>query len=194
MSKLNVLLLASGSGSLAQAIFDAVENNELNIKISALISDKECGAIEKAEKFSIPTHIVALTGEREKWNQEMLETVADYDPDLVVSVGFMRILSPGFVSIFKVINTHPALLPAFPGAHAVRDALAAGVSTTGSTVHWVDSGVDTGKVIEQRSVEIEPGESEEHLHERIKIVERRLIVETLLKFSQNHESGVGLDG
>ena len=193
MSKLKVVLLASGSGSLAQAIIDSVNSGELNIEISALIADKECGAIERAKLASLPARIVKLNGDRELWNKEILEAVADFAPDLVVSVGFMKILSPGFVSIFKVINTHPALLPAFPGAHAVRDALAAGVKTTGSTVHWVDSGVDTGAVIAQRSVDIEPGESEEHLHERIKIVERRLIVETLLNFSQKHESGVGLN-
>ena len=193
MSKLRVVLLASGSGSLAQAIMDAVAEGELNIEIAALIADRDCAAVEKAQRYSITHRVVPLAGDREKWNQELLESVADFNPTLVVSVGFMRILSPGFVSIFKVINTHPALLPAFPGAHAVRDALAAGVSTTGSTVHWVDAGVDTGKIIDQREIYIEPGESEEHLHERIKIVERRLIVETLLNFSQKYESGVGFD-
>ena len=193
MSKLRVVLLASGSGSLAQAIMDAVAQGELNIEICALIADRECPAVEKAQRHAIAHRVVPLAGDRGKWNQELLECVADFNPILVVSVGFMRILSPGFVSIFKVINTHPALLPAFPGAHAVRDALAAGVSTTGSTVHWVDAGVDTGKIIDQREIYIEPGESEEHLHERIKIVERRLIVETLLNFSQKYESGVGFD-
>jgi phosphoribosylglycinamide formyltransferase-1 len=92
----------------------------------------------------------------------------------------MRILSPDFVNRFKVMNTHPALLPAFPGAHAVRDALTAGVTQTGTTVHWVDEGVDTGPIISQRIVPIEPSDTEESLHERIKIAERNLIVETLL--------------
>ena len=91
----------------------------------------------------------------------------------------MRILSAEYVAGFKVMNTHPALLPAFPGAHAVRDALAAGVTQTGTSVHWVDAGVDTGPVIAQRAVEVKPGDSEESLHERIKIVERDLIVEAL---------------
>ena len=91
----------------------------------------------------------------------------------------MRILAPDYVNRFKVMNTHPALLPAFPGAHAVRDALAAGVAETGTSVHWVDAGVDTGPVITQRVVAIEPGDSEDSLHERIKIVERDLIVEAL---------------
>jgi phosphoribosylglycinamide formyltransferase-1 len=103
----------------------------------------------------------------------------------------MRILAPEFVNEFKVINTHPALLPLFPGAHAVRDALAAGATQTGSTVHWVDAGVDTGSVIAQKAISIEPGESEEHLHERIKIVERSLIVEVLNSFT--HKSGDNLN-
>jgi len=96
----------------------------------------------------------------------------------------MRILAPDFVTHFKVINTHPSLLPLFPGAHAVRDALAAGAEVTGTTVHWVDSGLDTGPVISQRSVSVEPGDDESTLHERIKIAERALIVETLAEYGR----------
>ena len=102
---------------------------------------------------------------------------------MIVSVGFMRILPASFVEKYLIINTHPALLPHFPGAHAVRDALAAGVGETGATVHWVDAGVDTGEVIAQTPVSVEAGDTVESLHERIKIVERKLIVETLKKFT-----------
>jgi len=97
----------------------------------------------------------------------------------------MRILAAEFLKQFRVINTHPALLPSFPGAHAVRDALAANVSRTGTTVHWVDEGVDTGPIIAQREIAVEQGDDESSLHERIKIVERELIVEILTRFAQD---------
>jgi phosphoribosylglycinamide formyltransferase-1 len=117
--------------------------------------------------------------DRTEWNRELETLIAALKPDLVVSAGFMRILSQRITDKFKIINSHPALLPLFPGAHAVRDALAAGATETGTTIHWVDAGVDTGQVIAQERVEILPGDSEESLHERIKIVERGLIVATI---------------
>ena len=178
MGELKVVLLASGSGTLAQAIFDA----ELDLTYLALISDKDSMALKRASHEGIPTRLIPMRSDRNEWNKELIEVVSELRPDLVISVGFMRILPPEFVSRFPTINTHPALLPNFPGAHAVRDALAAGTKVTGSTVHWVDAGVDTGKVIVQEEVVIQAGESEESLHERIKIVERKLIVETLKKF------------
>ena len=178
MGKLRVVLLASGSGTLAQAIFDA----KLDLTYLALISDKDSIALERAGKEGIPTRLISMRSNRVEWNLELFEAVSELKPDLVISVGFMRILSPEFVAKFPTINTHPALLPKFPGVHAVRDAIAAGVSVTGSTVHWVDAGVDTGQVIVQEEVAIQAGESEESIHERIKIVERKLIVETLKTF------------
>jgi phosphoribosylglycinamide formyltransferase-1 len=120
-----------------------------------------------------------MTVNRADWDQQIIEALTDLQPDLVVSAGFMRILSSDCVSKFKIVNSHPALLPLFPGAHAVRDALAAGATTTGATIHWVDSGVDTGKIIAQEAVEITGADTEESLHERIKIIERRLYVATL---------------
>jgi phosphoribosylglycinamide formyltransferase-1 len=127
--------------------------------------------------------------DRLQWDAQLIEHMDALQPDLVVSAGFMRILSPYFVSRFKMINTHPALLPAFPGAHAVRDAIAAGVSVTGATVHWVDAGVDTGEIIAQVPVPVLPSDDESTLHERIKIAERGLIVATLkdlLPTLENH--------
>jgi phosphoribosylglycinamide formyltransferase-1 len=118
---------------------------------------------------------------RADWDQQIISTLTELQPDLVVSAGFMRILSAECVSKFKIVNSHPALLPLFPGAHAVRDALAAGATKTGTTIHWIDAGVDTGEIIAQEEVEITPSDTEESLHERIKIVERRLYVATLQK-------------
>lgn len=179
---MRIVLLASGTGTLAQSIIDAYKSAELNLEIIELISDKQSQAIERAKAAGIPTSYIPMEEERSIWDAKLIQRVGDLNPDLVVSVGFMRILSGEFISRFPTINTHPALLPKFPGAHAVRDALASGVSKTGSSVHWVDEGIDTGAVIQQKEVEILPQDDEATLHERIKIVERELIVETLRNF------------
>ena len=179
---MRVVLLASGSGSLAQSIIDARDSGKLNIEILQLISDKQSQAIERASAAGISTTYLPMLEDRSIWDTQLFETVEKLNPDLVVSVGFMRILAAPFVSKFPTINTHPALLPKFPGAHAVRDALNAGAQVTGSTVHWVDAGIDTGTVIAQKEVVVLPQDDESSLHERIKIVERELIVETLQSF------------
>ncbi len=181
---MKVVLLASGAGSLASAIFAAIDSGDLTIDIAMVISDKDAPILKIAKGRNLPTALIPMKAERSEWDREIFETVKEIAPDLVVSVGFMRILAANFVEHFKVINTHPALLPHFPGAHAVRDALQAGASVTGTTVHWVDAGVDTGAVISQREVAIVAGDSEDSLHERIKIEERLLIVETLQKFAR----------
>lgn len=171
-----VVILASGSGTLARAIFAANKDYE----IAALICDRPAAkVIEVANEFGIEVELLELAGDRATWDQELLKLVSKHQPDLVVSAGFMRILAKEFVTTFKVINSHPALLPLFPGAHAVRDALAAGATQTGTTIHWVDEGVDTGAVIAQERLEITPTDTEESLHERIKIIERGLIVATI---------------
>ena len=120
---------------------------------------------------------------RSEWDNEIFSAVQGFAPELVVSVGFMRLLSAEFLKEFRTINTHPALLPLFPGAHAVRDALVSKATKTGTTVHWVDEGIDTGPIITQKEIAILDGESESELHERIKILERALIVETLTRFA-----------
>ena len=145
----------------------------------ALISDKDSESLKRAKSAGIKSIYLPVEESRNDWDKKLIEVVEQFNPDLVVSVGFMRILSADFVKRFKIINSHPALLPNFPGAHAVRDALAAGVTQTGCTVHWVDAGVDTGEVIAQRSVDVLPTDDEASLHERIKIAERELIVETI---------------
>ncbi len=171
-----VVILASGSGTLAQVIIDA----QLDIDIVAVISDKkDAPVLERAQRARIETFTIPMMANRPEWDREVETLLAALKPDLVVSAGFMRILSQKIVSRFKIINSHPALLPLFPGAHAVRDALAAGATETGTTIHWVDAGVDTGEVIAQERVEIRPDDTDESLHERIKIVERGLIVATI---------------
>jgi phosphoribosylglycinamide formyltransferase-1 len=179
---MQIVLLASGNGSLAQSIIDAKQSGELNLEILELISDKDCFAIERAKSAGISTKCLPMLEDRIAWDKQLFEAVSKLNPDLVVSVGFMRILAAPFVSKFPTINTHPALLPNFPGAHAVRDALNSGAQITGSTVHWVDDGIDTGAVIRQEEVAVLPEDDEASLHERIKIVERALIVETLKNF------------
>ena len=182
-----VVILASGQGSLATALITHSQNSEISqaYQIAAVISDRPAAPVlEIATQSGIPAHAIALIGDRLDWERALSDAVAQYAPQLVVSAGFMRILSPAFLARFPVINSHPSLLPHFPGAHAVHDALEAGVSETGCTVHWVDEGVDTGEVIAQRIVEVLPGDTESALHERIKVVERQLlisVVEALVK-------------
>ena len=151
-------------------------------EISCVISDQpDAKVLERAMSAGIPSKVIAMSANRLDWDKQVISALTKLQPDLVVSAGFMRILSAECVSKFKIVNSHPALLPLFPGAHAVRDALAAGARKTGTTIHWVDSGVDTGEVIAQEEVEITAGDTAESLHERIKIVERRLYVATLQK-------------
>ena len=184
-----IVVLASGQGTLAQAIFDAVNDRELDAQILEVISDRSSAqVIQRAKDSGLLCYVHPMQKDRLKWDAQLIEHMDRLQPDLVVSAGFMRILSPYFVSRFKIINTHPALLPTFPGAHPVRDAIAAGVLVTGATVHWVDAGVDTGEVIAQVPVEVLPSDDEATLHERIKIAERGLIVATLKELLPTLES------
>jgi formyltetrahydrofolate-dependent phosphoribosylglycinamide formyltransferase len=174
-----LVVLASGSGSTLQAILD---DAELGGQVVAAGTDVPgCPAMQRAEVAGIPTFAVALRDhpDRSAWNDELAEVIAKYEPDLVVLAGFMRLLGPTVVTRFRIVNTHPALLPAFPGAHAIRDALAAGVPTTGVTVHWVDEGVDTGPVIAQTAVPVQVGDDEDTLRARIQLAEKPLYLQTL---------------
>jgi formyltetrahydrofolate-dependent phosphoribosylglycinamide formyltransferase len=176
-----VVVLVSGSGTLLQAVLDAAD---LPVRVVAVGTDRSgIAALERAERAGVPSFVVRLKDhpDRAAWDRELTKAVAAYEPDLVVSAGFMKILGPEFLTAFggQVLNTHPALLPAFPGAHAVADALAYGVRVTGCTVHLVDAGVDTGPIVAQEAVSVEPGEDVDALHERIKVVERRLLVDVI---------------
>lgn len=174
-----IVVLISGSGSNMDALAASCESGEVPGSVVAVLADRECPGLGLAQARGIPTKVVETKAfpDRETWSDALRGEVLAYDPDLVVSAGFMRILSPVFVDEFegRLINLHPALLPAFPGAHSVRDALAAGVSETGSTVHFVDREVDHGPTILQERVPIEPVDDEASLHTRIKAVEHRML-------------------
>jgi phosphoribosylglycinamide formyltransferase-1 len=187
MSQARLVILASGSGSIAQSIIEAVSSKVLDAQIVGLISDQESAQVlQRAESAGIPVRLIPMKSDRKLWDVEVINVLDGLNPDLVISAGFMRILSSECVERFKIVNSHPALLPLFPGAHAVRDALATGVKETGTTIHWVDAGIDTGQIIAQESVTIIAGDTEESLHERIKIVERRLFVATLQSLLADH--------
>lgn len=182
---IRVVVLASGTGSLLKALIDAQDSS---FEVVALVTDNpEAGAIGHAATAGVQVAVIAPNDfeSRSAWDLALADCIDFYQPDLVVSAGFMRIIGEVGVSRFagRLINAHPALLPMFPGAHAVRDALVAGVKETGSTVHFVDSGVDTGPVIVQKSVAVIDGDDESSLHERIKVVERDLLVEVVKDFA-----------
>ncbi|MFZ5850505.1 MAG: phosphoribosylglycinamide formyltransferase [Actinomycetota bacterium] len=177
-------VLVSGAGTILQALLDAAADPAYGARVVGVVADREgTGGLARARAAGIPTWVVppASYADRATWDHELTEVVAAVDPDLVVSAGFLRILGPEFLGRFphRVVNTHPALLPAFPGTHAVRDALAYGAQVTGCTVHVVDVGVDTGPVVAQAVVPVLPGDTEEGLHERIKGVERVLVVDVV---------------
>ena len=177
-----LVVLASGTGSLLQSLLEAAVG-EYPARVVAVVTDRDCRAGAIAADAGIPTVAVALRDypDRRDWDAAITAATAAHDPDVVVSAGFMKILAPQFLSRFpgRVLNTHPALLPAFPCAHAVPDALDYGVRVTGCTVHVVDSGVDTGPILAQQAVEVLDGDDENALHERIKVIERRLLVDVL---------------
>lgn len=180
---LSVVVLISGGGSNLRALLDATQNPLFPVRIRAVGSDKPATGLEHAELFGVPTFVVEPSNfaSREEWAKVLLSNIQHFEPDLVVLAGFMKILPPAFVAALtpNLINTHPSMLPAFPGGHAVRDALAAGATSTGVTIHVVDEGVDTGPQLAQAEVQIKPDETEAELHERIKVIERSLLVETL---------------
>ncbi|MGH8862562.1 MAG: phosphoribosylglycinamide formyltransferase [Jatrophihabitantaceae bacterium] len=179
-----IVVLASGSGTTVQAILDDAQLRPMVVAAGTDVPD--CAAMTRARAAGLTTFAQAVADhpDRDAWNDALGEAIAAHDPDLVVLAGFMRLLGPKIVARFRIVNTHPALLPAFPGAHAVRDALAAGATTTGVTVHWVDEGVDTGPVIAQAAVDVRPEDTETTLRERIQTVEKPLYVSTIRKLVQ----------
>ena len=186
-SRARVAVLLSGTGSLCAALLDAADDPAYPAEVVAVGSDRGAEGLEHARRRGLPTFVCSLRAhpDRAAWDRALAAELAASAPDLVVSAGFMKIVGPAVLDAFggRLINTHPALLPAFPGAHAVRDALAAGVPVTGATVHVVDAGVDTGPVLAQREVAVLPGDDEARLHERIKHVERELLVETVAQLT-----------
>ena len=191
-SRARLVVLVSGVGTNLQALIDA--EDFADIEIVAVGADRYgIEGLRRAEAEAIPIFVVPVEdfSSRADWDSALALAIAEHEPDLVVSAGFMKILGDQVLARFSVINTHPALLPRFPGAHAVADALAAGVAETGCTVHFVDEGVDTGPIIEQRSLSVEAGDDVESLHERIKVIERELLVQVVRQLCR---SGWSIEG
>jgi phosphoribosylglycinamide formyltransferase 1 len=189
-----LVVLASGTGSLLSSLIDAAVG-DYPARVAAVGVDRDCRAAEIAKAASLLTFMVRLADypSRDAWDAAFTGATAAHSPDLIVSAGFMRILGPQFLSRFsgRIINTHPTLLPAFPGAHGVADALAYGVKVTGCTVHLVDAGTDTGPILAQQSVPVLDGDDEETLHERIKVTERRLLVEVVAAIATRGVTRIG---
>jgi phosphoribosylglycinamide formyltransferase-1 len=176
------VVLVSGTGSNLAALLAAHDDPAYGARVVAVVADRSgIRALDIAREAGIPTAVVSLADfdDRAAWDAAVTETVAVFSPDLVVLAGFMKLFGATFLGRFggRILNTHPALLPSFPGAHGVRDALAYGVKVTGCTVMVVDEGVDTGPILAQATVAVEPDDDEATLHERIKTVERELLVE-----------------
>ncbi|GAA3733076.1 phosphoribosylglycinamide formyltransferase [Leifsonia bigeumensis] len=181
---LSLVVLISGGGSNLRSLLDASDDAEFPARVVAIGADRDADGFAHAEAFGIPTFSVAWSSypDRDSWGDALLEQIEEWQPDLVILSGFMRLLPERVVSALspRLLNTHPAYLPEFPGAHAVRDALAAGAGETGASIIVVDNGVDSGPVIAQERVAILPHDTEDTLHDRIKIVERRLLVQAVL--------------
>ena len=187
---LSLVVLISGGGSNLRALLEASEDAEFPARVIAVGADRDADGFEHAEEFGIPTFSCALSAfpDRESWGDALLEQIRVWNPDLVVLSGFMKLLPPRVVEALSpaLINTHPAYLPEFPGAHGVRDAIAAGVDQTGASVIVVDNGVDSGPIISQERIPVLPGDTEHTLHDRIKVVERDLLVQAVLDIANGH--------
>lgn len=183
---LRLVVLVSGSGTLLQALLDAQAAGGLAAQVVAVGSDRaDAHGLVRAEAAGIPTFVHPLVkgADRAAWDAELAGIVARFEPGLVVSAGFMKLVGPGFLARFAMVNTHPALLPSFPGMHGVADALAHGVKVTGATLFAVDEGVDTGRILAQEAVPVLRDDTVRSLHERIKVVERRLLVDYVNEYA-----------
>ncbi|WP_433873836.1 phosphoribosylglycinamide formyltransferase [Saccharopolyspora sp. CA-218241] len=183
-----VVVLVSGSGTLLQSLLDATAAPDHPVRIVAVGADRPgIEGLARAERVGLPTFVERVRdhASREEWDRALTEACAEHEPDLVVSAGFMKLVGTDFLTRFagRYLNSHPALLPSFPGMHGVRDALEHGVRITGCTLFVVDDGVDTGPILAQEAVEVRPDDDEASLHERVKAVERRLLVDTLEKLA-----------
>ena len=181
-----IAVLVSGSGTLLQALLD----HGTGFTVSAVLSDRgDAPGLDRARAAGVPTAVVDIADfpDRKSWDEALLRAMDAFHPDIVVLAGFMRIIGEPLLLRYggRIVNTHPALLPAFPGAHGVRDALAHGVKVTGCSVILVDAGTDTGPIIAQRAVEVLDDDDESSLHERIKVVERALLVEVVGRMARN---------
>lgn len=187
MLVLTVAVLISGTGSNLRALLDAAADPAYPARVIAVGADRQADGFSHAEEYGVPTFEVPWTSfdSREAWGQELLKQLDAWKPDLVVLSGLMRLLPRNVVDALspRIINTHPAFLPEFPGAHGVRDALAARVSETGASIIVVDNGVDAGPILAQERVSVHPGDTEHALHDRIKPVERELLIDIVRRIA-----------
>ena len=179
-----LVVLVSGAGTNLQALIDACRDEAYGARVVAVGADRPgITALDRAERAGIPSFILRLPDypSREQWDAALARTCASYQPDLVILAGFMKLVGKAFLEVFggRCLNTHPALLPSFPGTRSVRDALAHGVKVTGCTVFIVDEGVDAGPIVAQASVPVADDDDEATLHERIKVAERALLAGTV---------------
>lgn len=178
-----LVVLISGAGSNLASLLENLPATQIPADVVAVGSDTSSAGLHHASDRGIPTFVVPWEefSSREEWGVALGDALASHEPDLIILSGFMKLLPPDLVSRFspRILNTHPAYLPEFPGAHAVRDALASGATETGASVIVVDEGVDTGQILAQRRVPVEPGDDEATLHARIKVVERELLLQVL---------------
>jgi phosphoribosylglycinamide formyltransferase 1 len=177
-----VVVLVSGSGTNLRALLDAAQDPAYGVRVVAVGADREgIEGLARADRADIPTFVRRLVDfeTREGWDAAMRTVVGRFEPDLVVCAGFMKLLGQDFLDAFLTLNTHPALCPSFPGMHGPRDALDYGVKVTGATLFVVDGGIDTGPIVAQVTVPVEDSDDEATLHERIKVVERRMLVESV---------------
>ncbi|MBM9459685.1 phosphoribosylglycinamide formyltransferase [Nocardioides sp. zg-536] len=191
-----LVVLVSGSGTNLQALLDACAQESYGARVVAVGADRDgIEGLARAERAGIPTFVVRVGehADRAAWDAVLAAEVARHEPDLVVLAGFMKLVGPAFLDRFggRTLNTHPALSPAFPGMHGPRDALAYGVKVTGATLFLVDAGVDTGAIVAQAAVPVEADDSEETLHERIKVAERAMLVEAVGRIARE---GVTVEG
>lgn len=187
---LKLVVLISGTGSNLRALLDASADAEFPARVVAIGADRDAEGLALGEEFGVPTFSVPFTAypDRDAWGDALIAEVARWEPDVVVLSGLMRLVPPAVVDAFspQLINTHPAYLPEFPGAHGVRDALAAGVTQTGASLIVVDNSVDGGPIIAQERIPVLPGDTESSLHDRIKPVERRLLIQAVLDIANQH--------
>jgi phosphoribosylglycinamide formyltransferase-1 len=179
-----LVVLVSGAGTNLQALIDAAADPAYGATVVAVGADRDdIEGLARAERAGVPTFVLRVKdfADRAAWDQALTKAVAEHHPDLVVSAGFMKLVGTDFLAEFggRFVNTHPALSPSFPGMHGAADALAYGVKVTGCTLFFVDEGVDSGPIIAQRAVEVVDDDDAETLHERIKVAERAMLVETI---------------
>jgi phosphoribosylglycinamide formyltransferase 1 len=177
-----LVVLVSGSGTNLQALLDATADPAYGAEVVAVGADRDgIEALARAERVGVPTFVRRVKDypARDDWDRALAEAVGTHAPDLLVSAGFMKLVGEAILDRFPMVNTHPALLPSFPGMHGARDALEHGVKIAGATLFLVDGGVDTGPILAQVAVPVEDDDTEETLHERIKLGERAMLVETV---------------